>query len=253
MPAPDPLDWSTWYLDEDDEMGEGRLQVAIVTLLLECLQGLARDRGWDDVVIDRDQFFAWIEREPRVRLAPDVYLLRNPPDKALVDSWMTWLPGHHPPEFALEIVSGDWRKDYHDNPAKYAHLGVQELVIFDPRFESRPAGGGLPFQVYRRDEAGDFVPMPAQAQKAWSDILGVYLLVVGHGESVRLRLSEDGVRPLPTPRQRERAETQRERTEKERERTEKERYIAQFEQERARSDRLLRLLEARGIDPSEEP
>ena len=243
MPVPDPLDWSAWYLDEDDEMGEGRLQVAIVTLLLECLRGLAEDRGWDDVVIDRDQFFAWRPDEPRVRVAPDAYLLRNPPDHALVDSWMTWLPGHHAPEFALEIVSGDWRKDYHDNPAKYAHLGTRELVIFDPRFERRPAGHGLPFQVYRRDDAGEFAPVPGEPRRAWSDVLGVYLLAVGRGDGVRLRLSDDGVNPLPTPRERDRAEKEQERAQKEEER-------AQKEEERAEKERLLRLLASLGIDPN---
>ena len=73
--------------------------------------------------------------------------------------WQTWLPGHRPPRWAVEIVSDDWKKDYEDNPLKYAQLGARELVIFDPdaALTSDRRGVRVPLQVYRRDADGAFV------------------------------------------------------------------------------------------------
>lgn len=61
--------------------------------------------------------------------------------------------------------------------------------------------------------------------------MNVYLLVTGTGDSVRLRLSEDGVHALPTPRENAHAAAQR---------------------ERARAERLLAWLAAQGIEPPDD-
>src|SRR5262249_25498040 len=124
---------------------------------------LAEERGWARVRVGFDNFFAWIQAEPLVRVSPDVYLLDDPPAE-LPKSFQTWLPGHHPPRWALEIGSEErksWRKDTEENPLKYAQLGTRELVIFDPHAPLLLNGGGararVPLQVYRRAADGAFV------------------------------------------------------------------------------------------------
>ena len=122
-------DLSLWYLDDEAEMGEGRIQQAIIDLLLRCLQGLAEERGWSDYVLSSGQYIAWMEADPNVRVAPDIYLLWEPPEDPWVESWQTWRSDHPTPVFALEVVSYDWRKDYHLAPEKYGSLGVDELIV----------------------------------------------------------------------------------------------------------------------------
>ena len=235
MSAPLEIDRSDWYLDEDEGMGEARLHGAIVRLLLTLIQDLAEQRGWTDCVIDSDQFISWVPSDPGIRVAPDIYLVRHAPADPWVGSWQTWKPGHNPPAFALEVVSKNWRKDYEQAPDKYADLGVEELVIFDPWPETRPHDRGLAFRHYLRHEGGFRRHLTAE-RAVLSSVLGVWIVAVPTEDGVRLRLAiptKDDL--LPTPIERERAEKERERAEKERERAEKERLAAR--------------LRALGIDP----
>lgn len=196
-PAPEdigaPIDWSAWYLTDEEDMGEGCEQGAIIRLLLSCLGELARERGFQNVLLSSDNFFAWVREEPLVRVSPDVYLLDDPPKPPLPKMWQTWLPGHKPPRWALEIVSEDWRKDYEDSPPKYAHLGTKELVIFDPEsaLVSDRRGGRVPLQVYRRDEDGAFVRVYYGEEPARCEELGAYLVVQREGGTARLRIARD--------------------------------------------------------------
>ena len=188
------LDWSSWYLTDEDDMGEGTEQSETIRIFLSVLLTLAREEGWSDRLCGGDAFFAWVKDEPLVRVSPDVYILENPPPAPWPASWQTWLPGHSPPRFAVEVVSTDWRKDYDDNPAKYWQLGCEELVLFDPAVVTRSSEddrerGRVPLQVYRREADGALVRVYAGTGPVQSRYLGLWLVVWSDGAVARLRLA----------------------------------------------------------------
>lgn len=190
--ATSPVDWSSWYLTEEEDMGESSEQGEIIRLLLSCLSEWAREQGWSRRYCGSNQFFAWIEREPLVRVSPDVYVIDDPPAPPLPRMWQTWLPDHRPPRFAVEVVSEDWKKDYDENPLKYAQLGVRELVIFDPdALQLKSPGERVPMQLYRRGEDGAFVRIDAGSGPVYSEELAAYLVVRKEGTVARLRLARD--------------------------------------------------------------
>ncbi|MCG8422231.1 MAG: Uma2 family endonuclease [Proteobacteria bacterium] len=127
------IDWSPWYLTEEEDMGQSGEQGQIIDVLQSSLQVLAGQRGWSSVLVASDNFFAWVDGEPYVQVSPDVYLLDNPPgpDEPMPGRWEVWRPEHSVPRFVVEIVSARWKKDYEINPARYDHLGVSELVLAD--------------------------------------------------------------------------------------------------------------------------
>jgi Uma2 family endonuclease len=188
------VDWSSWYLTDEEDMGEGGEQEQIIWALKSALLELARERGWERVHIGADQFFAWMPSEPLVRVSPDVYLLDDPPKRPFPPSWQTWLPGHRPPRLAVEIVSGDsWKKDYRENPPKYAQLGATELVIFDPEAATGCASTEerIPLQVFRREADGGFVRAFHGAEPARSEVLDAWLVVRQEGDTAWLAVALD--------------------------------------------------------------
>jgi hypothetical protein len=196
-PAPEDVgarvDWSAWYLTDEEDMGESVEQTKIIRTLLSSLDELAAARGWTKMLWSGDNFFAWIREEPLVRVSPDVYLLDDPPPLPHPKMWQTWLPGHRPPRWAVEVVSEDWKKDYDEAPLKYAQLGTRELVIFDPdvALSSERRGKRVPLQVYRRDADGAFVRVYAGEGPTPSEELDAFLVVKGDGAAVRLRIARD--------------------------------------------------------------
>ena len=188
LPVPTPPEggWSAWYLTDEDDMGESTEQGFIVRLLLAAVTELARERGWARSLVASDQFFAWVEDEPLVRVSPDIYLLDDPPHP-YPDSWQTWRARHSPPRFALEVVSRDRKKDYELAPPKYDQLGARELVIFDPDAVTRPRARRKPLQVYRRDDTGWHL-VAAGPGPVHSAELDAWLVVV---PGPRLRVARD--------------------------------------------------------------
>lgn len=186
------VDWSAWYLRDEDDVGESVEQSSILQLLLSALGQLAVERGWKNLLWSGDNYFAWVREEPLVRVSPDAYLLDDPPPPPRPRSWQTWLPGHRPPRWAVEVVSEDWKKDYEDNPPKYAQLGAKELVIFDPE---ATAGDDervrVPLQVYRRGPDGAFVLAYRGDGPAFSEEIAAYLAVVEEEGAPRLRITRD--------------------------------------------------------------
>jgi Uma2 family endonuclease len=187
-----PVDWSSWYLTDEEDMGESAEQGEIMRTVLSALGQLARERGWTRVYWSEDQYFAWVPSEPLVRVSPDLYLLDEPPPPPLPEVWQTWLPGHRPPRFAAEFVSRDRKKDYEDAPLKYSQLGVQELVIFDPgTVPGVELPSRIPLQIYRRNTAGAFLRVYAGPGPAYSVELDAYFVVQRRAGVVRLRLARD--------------------------------------------------------------
>jgi Uma2 family endonuclease len=160
---------------------------------VEALRTVVEQRGWTDTFVGGDQFVAWVEHEPNVRVSPDVYLVRPAPDPA-PDSWQLWRPDHLPPRFAVEIVSpNNWRKDYEDNPAKYAQIGVDEFFIFDRcvAMGQTTDPERYVFQSYQREADGSFVKTYAGPGPVYSQQLDVWLLARVEGSEPRLRVGYD--------------------------------------------------------------
>jgi Uma2 family endonuclease len=186
--TPPPGGWSAWHLTDEDDVGESTEQGIIVRLLLAALSELARERGWARSLVAGDQFFAWLEAHPLVRVSPDVYLLDDPPPPPYPAMWQTWRPAHAPPRFALEVVSDRWQKDYRDAPSKYDQLGARELVIFDPDAATAPHLRRVPLQVYRRDPAGAWTRVAAGPGPVHSAELDAWLVIL---PGPRLRIARD--------------------------------------------------------------
>ncbi|MEO1267930.1 MAG: Uma2 family endonuclease, partial [Myxococcota bacterium] len=121
-------------------------------------------------------------------------------------SIQTWRRGHYPPRLAIEIVSTDWRKDYDDNPPKYAQIGVEELLIFDPDAARNPPLPGLEqdhervaLQLYQQHPQGGLVCTERGQGPMFSEVLQAWLLVVSTPAGPRLRLgygpTEDALVP----------------------------------------------------------
>ena len=166
-------------------MGESVLQNLIIRCLVSSLEEWARAQGLRDIFIGADQFFAWVENHPMVRVSPDVYLLRNPPDP-LPASFQTWRPDHRAPDVAFEVVSQDWRKDYLEGPEKYAQLGCPELWIFDPLADGPER---VALQNYLRQDDGAFVRVAYGGSPLYSPELDLWVVPIGTGPNARLRLS----------------------------------------------------------------
>jgi Uma2 family endonuclease len=83
-----------------------------------------------------DQFMYWVEGDPTQRRAPDVYVLPGVSQRRVLSSWKVFETGIAP-SFALEVVPGDIEKDHVDVPVDYSHMGVRELVLFDPHVTAR--------------------------------------------------------------------------------------------------------------------
>jgi len=217
-------------------VGEDMLQRWIVELLRPLLQWWLARRGVK-AFVGADQFIYWRQHDPHARLSPDVYVLPGVDPRTRVRTWKIW-QDRVVPSFALEVVSQDWEKDYAEVPARYAALGVVEVVIFDPGFAEHPEG--VRWQVWRRVGKRGLVRVEAtQADRVRSRSLGCWLRVVGEGRDTRVRIAVGarGDELVPTAEEREateRAAKEAERAAKEAERAAKEaalRRVAALEAE----------------------
>jgi|SRR6185503_3373214 len=196
----------------ENDMGENSLQRFIseqFRLLLE--EYVEEQRG--PTFVGADQYVGWDPDDPEKVLAPDVYILPGVAPGEEFDFWKVWQTGIVP-SFALEIVSKRKTKDYTRVPPLYGELGVEELVIFDPRFKRRREG--VRFQVYRSDARRGFVRVEATTgDRVRSRVLGCWIRVVGEGKGQRLRLAggPSGDALLPTTKEKAEAEIARLRAE----------------------------------------
>ncbi|MGI5863043.1 MAG: Uma2 family endonuclease [Myxococcales bacterium] len=173
-------------------VAESMEQGEIIAVLRSSLERLARQRGWEHVYVGANNYFAWAPERPREWVAPDVYVASAPP-KPRPKIWKTWLPGHSPPHWALEIVSVDWKKDYDQDPAKYEELGTRELVLFDPDAAKgrTHTARRFPLTIYRRTAEGRLAVSYQGPGPAFSEELGIWLFPTSNDYQPLLRLSED--------------------------------------------------------------
>ena len=233
---PVDVDWSSWYLTDEDDMGQNPAQSKAIEVLFRSAPVRLAELGREDAFVGFDAFFAWVEAEPLVRVSPDLYVLPERPEPMPL-SFQTWRDGHEPPELAVEIVSSDWKKDYEDNPAKYAQLGVRELVIFDAAaMATRRPEERFVFQVYRRSVDGLLIEVYRGPGPAWSKTLDAFFVAVagvdGWASVPRLSYDAAGRDLIPTLAEkvaRERDEAARERDEERARREDAEARIRELE------------------------
>jgi Uma2 family endonuclease len=171
----------------EDDMGESSQQRFISELFRPEAEACMAERG-APTFVGADQYIGWDPDDGENVLAPDVYVLPGVEPGVDFEFWKVWQTGIVP-SFALEIVSKRKKKDYTEVPPLYDELGVDELVIFDPRYKRRRREA-YRFQVYRRVEGRGFVRIEAtNADRARSRTFGCWIRCVGEGERQRLRLA----------------------------------------------------------------
>ena len=183
----------TIYREEDD-VGEHEIQTYILELLRPLVE---RYLGEREVLahVGSDQYVYWRQHDPQACVAPDLYVLPGVPQDIAIDVWKVWERGVVP-QLAIEVVGRDPHKDYEDAPRRYAELGVDELVVFDPFL----GPDRVAFTVYRREVGSLQRSETTQADRVYSRTLGCYLRREGEGAAVRLRLGtgERGDALFPT-------------------------------------------------------
>jgi len=118
---------------EEEKVAEHFFHFRIRQLLIEILQ---QEFG-QSVLLGSDQFVYWDAHDPKKNLSPDVMLRRNTPHEDL-GNWKVWERGA--PHIAVEIISPSDASEraWKEKLARYNHVGVQELVRFDPNDDKRP-------------------------------------------------------------------------------------------------------------------
>jgi Uma2 family endonuclease len=217
---------------ETDDMGESTLQISISVLLMALIERWLAMCG-KRAFVGMNTFFYWKKYTPTESLAPDVYVL---PGVSLSDRppcWKVFETGKVP-SFAFEVVSQDVDKDYLVSPQRYDRLGVKELVVFDPRYTA--SRERLRWQVFRRVGKRGLVRVDASNDdRVASRALGCWLVAVGRGQKVRVRLGTGpkGDKLVPTDAE-ARTEAERDRKQAERDRKQAERERKQAERDHAR-------------------
>ena len=170
-----------------DDMGEHLLRRVIANLLRSLVRQWLAMMG-RVATVGANQFFYWVEGDPRACRAPDVYVVEGvslPPDS--VGVWKTW--EGHVPSFAFEVVSDDRLKDYEAAPKDYGAAGVRELVVFDPLVTPR-SRKRVRWQVFRRDARGELSLVErSSGDRVWSESLGCWLRAVEGSRGLRVRLA----------------------------------------------------------------
>jgi len=228
----------------------------IYGLLLAWSQRIRPERS---VRIAADLAVRWLEQFPRTGADPDVCVLEpGPEDFDDLKSLRLWEPGRVPPRLAIEVVSSSLpHKDYGSIQERYAAMGVEELVVFDPLLHGpRSLGGPVALQLWRQDATRAFERVQFGAEPVHSAVLDAWFIADGRD----LQISNDrrGRERWLTAEERlstaqadaERAQADAERAQAGAERAQADAERAQADAERERQARLslearLRELEAK--------
>jgi Uma2 family endonuclease len=180
----------------EDDLGETLLHFLIRSLLVPLVRRYLEERGWT-ALVGSDQFVYWVPGNPQKTVAPDLYLVPGADPRRDVRIWQVWVEGVAP-KLAVEIVSDDVAKDYEVGPRRYAELGVDELVVYDPDHASAP--NRVRWQAYRRRGGQLVLEERTAADRVWCETLGCFLREV-HGDDgprVRLGVGPGGEELFPT-------------------------------------------------------
>jgi Uma2 family endonuclease len=180
-------------------------------------------------VVFANQFFYYIEKKPRARVAPDVMVVFDIPVK-LYSNYKLW-EGQQTPAIIFEITSvGTKENDWNFKKLLYEQLGIQEYWLFDPYGEWVPEQ----LQGYRLNEDGLYKLITDSCSEVLQLRLQVEDYLIGF---YRLDNNEKLLTPdelfIASQEASQRAEEASQR--------------AQFE--KTRGDRLEEKLRALGVDP----
>lgn len=130
LETPEPL-----VFPEEERVPENQSHFELRTLLYQLLQEYLGLSG----TVGSDQFVYYAADDPKQCLAPDVYVRLTPPSGD-IRVWKTWERGA--PDAAVELVSDSDVPElpWQEKLRRYARLGAQEIVRFDP---SAPEGRRL--------------------------------------------------------------------------------------------------------------
>jgi hypothetical protein len=168
------------------------------------LEAWARTSG-RNLRVARNLAVRWLQSDPRIGIDPDVCVLEPaPPDFDALGSLRSWKPEHPPPRLCFEIVSKNHpHKDYTAIQDRYAAIGAEELIVFDPLLVGPLAlGGPVPLQHWKRDGAL-FERVAFGDGPVYSSVLCAWILAKGP----QLVIADDraGSQPWLTGEERERA------------------------------------------------
>jgi len=135
-------------------MAENDAQRSAIMYGIGALARHFRDRR--DVYVSGDLLIYYEEGNPRVSIAPDVFVVFGV-EKRQRPNYKLWEEGRAP-AFVLEVASpSTWRGDLGWKRSVYARLGVREYWQYDP------AGEFLPERLLgQRLTRSDFVRQPAE-------------------------------------------------------------------------------------------
>ena len=179
-----------WTLPEET-VPESRPHDLILDLLKALLSAWIARTG-RNAQVGRNLAVRWDEQHPNIGADPDIYLVEPPPPEGdRVESLRLWMPGHHPLQLAIEVVSStNAVKDYEQAPDKHAAAETQELWVFDPGLHGpKSRGGPARLQIWSRSDDGTFQRIYRGDGPARSPLLGAWLFAVNEGE--RLRIADD--------------------------------------------------------------
>ena len=117
-------------------MAENDAQRNAIMYGIGALMRHFRDRR--DVYVSGDLLIYYEEGNPRVSIAPDVFVVFGVEKRARLN-YKLWEEGRAP-SFVLEVASpSTWREDLGRKRSVYARLGVREYWQYDPLGEHLPA------------------------------------------------------------------------------------------------------------------
>jgi hypothetical protein len=211
-PVVAPEDRTVYPVEE--RLGEDIVQRWIVELLRPLIARWFAERG-EPTFVGADQFVYYRQYDPLRRIAPDVYVMPGVAPDTPAKSWKLW-EWQSVPSLAIEVVSQDWEKDYHEAPDKYGELGAQELIVFDPHHEERPER--VRFQRFARPGGKWQRVEHTNQERLRSEVLGAWLRSVDTGDQVLLRIATNpaGDELFPTAEEAAEAREKAERRAKER-------------------------------------
>jgi hypothetical protein len=195
------------------------------------------------VSVLRNLALRFLEEYPQTGIDPDVCVLDPPPpDLDELGSLCLWKSGHVAPTICFEIVSANHpHKDYSALQDRYAALGTDELVVFDPLLAGPAAlGGPVSLQLWRRDISGGFERVHFSGSPAYSEVLDAWL--VPDGRALHIADDRAGLKRWPTSAERAQAEAERAQAVAERAQAEADRAREETERERQRREDVERRL-----------
>ena len=121
------------HFPDSAEVPEHRRHLRLCTLLFQFLELAFADVA----AVGSEQFVYWDPTDPRACLSPDAFVRFGAKSEDF-PSWKVWERGA--PHVAIEIISESdaGEASWQEKLERYRHLGVSELVRFDPEMPEQP-------------------------------------------------------------------------------------------------------------------